>query len=225
MKVFYDLEFHERGRDVPMTLVSIALVPEDGRTPLYRVNAEALSTLMRNPWLVVNVVPELPIDGTVPLFGTPTILSWDEKHDDYQYVAVLDQIQADVLAYLQDIPDLELWADYGAYDHVILCQLLGTMNELPAGIPMWTHEFRQLLEQYPGRPVRRQDSAHPHHALYDALWLKDAYRDLMGDRIVEGYEIDEIDSRVFASDSGVTNPVPAVIVNEPKSTTKVGDPW
>jgi hypothetical protein len=40
-------------------------------------------------------------------------------------------------------PDVELWANYGAYDHVCLAQLWGRMIDLPEGVPMFTCDIQQ----------------------------------------------------------------------------------
>ena len=42
-----------------------------------------------------------------------------------------------------EVPHVELWADWGAYDHVALCQLWGRMIDLPEGVPMWTNDLRR----------------------------------------------------------------------------------
>jgi hypothetical protein len=172
VKVFYDCEFIERGNQLPIQLVSIALVPEDGRQPLYRINAESLSNVTRHPWLAAFVVPQLPIASGNFIFD------WDKEHPDYPYVAVLDQVAADVLKYMSEIEDIELWGYYSAYDHVVLCQLFGSMSELPPGIPMWTHDIMALIETR-SHYILPPDPEPNHHALYDALWTKEAYERLM----------------------------------------------
>lgn len=63
---------------------------------------------------------------------------------------------------------VELWADYGAYDHVVLAQLFGTMMDLPDGVPMFTHELRQLWEDA-GRP-EEPEQQDEHNALADARY-------------------------------------------------------
>lgn len=168
MRVFYDCEFVERGRDLPIQLVSIGLIRDNG-DELYRINPECLSNVSKHPWLSVNVGPYLPIKAS------PGILAWDEEHPEYQYVSMsLDGLIDDVRAFLQATPSLELWAYYGAYDHVVLCQLFGSMAELPAGIPMFTHDVQQLIEMFPQTPL----PAEPwkiHHAMDDARWTRDAF--------------------------------------------------
>jgi hypothetical protein len=71
---------------------------------------------------------------------------------------------------------VELWADYAAYDHVVLAQLFGTMMNLPAHIPMWTHDFQQELERLDIDPVALPDSSGVlHNALGDALKLREQW--------------------------------------------------
>ena len=55
---------------------------------------------------------------------------------------------------LRDRPgeQLELWAWYAAYDHVVLAQLWGAMPALPREIPRFTKDLRQLWDDR-GRPT------------------------------------------------------------------------
>lgn len=169
MRIFYDCEFVERGRELPIQLVSIGMVDEDGRR-LYRINEECLSAVTRHPWLNKFVVPFLPI--ATPVQG---IFEWDTKHEEYEFVSALDRLAADVLEFIRAVPNPELWAYYGAYDHVVLCQLFGSMAELPAGVPMFTHDLQQHWEMFGyGRPLPAEPW-NAHHAMYDAEWCRDAY--------------------------------------------------
>lgn len=182
MRIFYDCEFVERGRDLPIQLVSIAMVREDGYE-LYLINQEALSNVVRHPWLSLNVVPELPIR-----FDDPYIFEWDKEHEDYDNVMALDSMPPLILDFLAKGLEgqVELWAWYGAYDHVVLCQLFGAMGELPAGVPMFTHELAQLAEEHPQvvlppQPIRR------HNAIHDARWVREAFKridDVRNSRVI-----------------------------------------
>lgn len=137
MKIFYDTEFLEDGRTIE--LISIGMVAEDGRE-LYAVNADMpADRILRHDWLRANVVPSLPFirhDGIKPL-RKPFL---DMTHPN---VHPRTQIAADVRDFIQATPEVELWAWYGAYDHVALCQLWGSMIDLPPGIPMFTQDLRQ----------------------------------------------------------------------------------
>jgi hypothetical protein len=64
---------------------------------------------------------------------------------------------------------IDLWANYGAYDHVCLMQLWGPMIAKPSFLPMWTHDLQQELERLGGpfgdEPVQEEGE---HNALADA---------------------------------------------------------
>ena len=166
MRIFYDAEFVERGPDIPIRLVSIGMVRDDGAM-FYAVNAECLSDVARHPWLSINVWPHLP--ALAPNAG---ILEWDKEHPDYPAVLPRDAISKLVREFITEVSDPELWAWYGAYDHVGLCQLFGSMAELPAGIPMYTNELVQEWKRL-GRPELPPERGNTHHALVDAYWAQE----------------------------------------------------
>lgn len=171
MKIYYDTEFIEDGRTIE--LISIGMVAEDGRE-YYAVNRDApWKRIREHEWLMANVVPHLPRG-----FGEAR-QHWP-KH---QLVDVNDErvkarplIAAEVSRFLlgEDLynrPDLELWAWYGAYDHVVLAQLFGRMIDLPAGVPMWTNDVRQECARLDD-PKMPEQTGTAHNALDDARHVK-----------------------------------------------------
>ncbi|KIF66293.1 hypothetical protein HY68_36950 [Streptomyces sp. AcH 505] len=174
----YDLEFLEDGHTIEV--ISIGMVADDGRE-YYAVNSDApWDRIKENDWLVRNVLPSLPMTGKRALDSycaqSPNIHPrppldmvgpdlGDTRVKPHQVIAneVRDFIQA------TDTAEPQLWADYGAYDHVALCQLWGTMMQLPAGVPMWTHDLRQEIERLGVDPagLPSQESG-VHNALADA---------------------------------------------------------
>lgn len=172
MRVFYDVEFVERGPQLPIQPISFGFVREDGEE-LYVINEESLSNLMRHPWLSINVAPSLPIQDDQRSEGH-FITQWDVNHAEYANVLALDFLVQTVYKFLVETPSLELWAYYGHYDHVVLCQLFGSMADLPPGIPMWTHELQQVIESDPGVVLPPQPLV-THHALLDARWNHEAF--------------------------------------------------
>jgi hypothetical protein len=168
VRFFYDTEFVENGRTIE--LVSIGMVAEDGRE-FYAVSSEFdVVALHRNPWLVKNVWPSLP--HTKGVGGRRCRCG--HGHLDVNDPAVRPRAQ--IARAIQNFlltggPDPELWADYGAYDHVALCQLYGSMANLPAGMPMWTHDLRQLVEQA-GNPDLPEQTEGLHNALEDARHVR-----------------------------------------------------
>lgn len=159
----YDCEFLEDGRTID--LISIGIVCEDGRE-YYAVNADMpIKRIRKHQWLMDNVVPSLPKPAG----------DWNNHMPrnwlfDYHNPAVKkrDRIATEVRDFLlaEDIP--QLWADHGAYDHVVLAQLWGPMIKLPSGIPMWTHDIQQALERAPEGFQPPEQAEGLHNALEDA---------------------------------------------------------
>ena len=142
--MFYDLEFGVTAPEV--TFVSIGVVAEDGRE-FYAVSSE-FDPLAVHPWVRENVLPQLPPAST-----------WRSRR----------QIREELLEFFG--PDPVLWAWFGAYDHVAMCQLWGQMPELPRAIPRFTLDVRQLWEHLGRPPLPRQESG-LHDALADARHVK-----------------------------------------------------
>jgi 3' exoribonuclease, RNase T-like len=174
MRIFYDCEFIEDGHTIG--LISIGLVAEDGRE-YYAVNSEApWDRIKENDWLVRNVLPSLPVDGRKSLdaylahspssFPRPGI-SFVGPDVTNTCVKPHQVIANEVRDFILATPDRSLWAWYGAYDHVVLCQLWGTMISLPDGIPMWTNDLKQECQRL-GNPQVPEQGPGEHNALADA---------------------------------------------------------
>jgi len=152
-KIFYDTEFLEDGKTID--LISIGMVNELGEE-YYAVNEDMpMDRIVDHEWLMENVMPHLPTLND-------------------SCIKPARQIAEEVKEFITRHPDPRLWAWYGAYDHVVMCQLFGTMVGLhDTGIPMWTNDLRQLID---GMPVRlpKQEST-KHNALEDAKWVKSSY--------------------------------------------------
>jgi hypothetical protein len=164
VKIFYDTEFIENGQTID--LVSIGMVAEDGRE-LYAISEEFNeANLVANPWLLKNVWPSLPVKRC------PTgHRCWshgnghlDSDHPDVQPRARIARM---VQAFITLTPEPELWAWYGAYDHIALCQLWGRMIDLPDVVPMWTNDLKQEAMRL-GNPTMPKQAEGEHNALADA---------------------------------------------------------
>jgi hypothetical protein len=169
MRIWYDCEFVENGRTID--LVSIGMVTEDGRA-LYRVLDEpnVISRAVARPWLRDNVIKHLP----VRLEGDCGAWAWDREHADWPKVTRRGEVRADVQLLIASTPEPELWAWYGAYDHVCYAQLFGRMIDLPPGFPMWTNDLRQEVQRL-GNPQLPEGNQAEHHALADAFDLRDRH--------------------------------------------------
>jgi hypothetical protein len=166
MKIFYDTEFLEDGRTID--LISIGMVREDGEE-YYAVSEDAATRKLRrrirkHDWLMANVVPSLP-----KFHGDANLYAPDRWLFNYSDPCVKSRggIAREVRDFIVATPDPELWASYGAYDHVVLCQLWGSMVDLPQGVPMWTNDLQQESGRL-GNPELPEQAAGKHNALEDA---------------------------------------------------------
>lgn len=150
MKIWFDTEFIEDGHIIG--LLSIGAVREDGRE-FYAEIAET-DRDQANDWVKANVLPRL----TGPVMPRA-------------------EAATKLVEFAGDEP--EFWAYFCSYDWVALCQMYGTMMDLPAGWPMFCRDLKQsAMEQ--GVPnlqeaVPQQDE---HNALADARWTREAWRHL-----------------------------------------------
>lgn len=157
MKYFFDTEFHEDGRTID--LISIGVVADDGRE-LYREDfSYDLTRALGHEWLRRNVVPHLT------------------RAKDH--LKTRAHIRDDLLAFVGDDPKPEFWAYYADYDWVALCQLFGTMMDLPAHFPKWCRDLKQLSWSLGSPEHPKQADGAEHNALHDARWNRDLYDFLM----------------------------------------------
>jgi hypothetical protein len=143
-RYFYDCEFIEDGRLID--LVSIGMVDEHGRE-FYAVSTE-FDDSRALPWVRRNVLDKLP---------SPADRAWRSR----------ERIRDDIYAFMTEPgEEIELWAWYAAYDHVVLAQLWGAMPALPREIPRYTKDLRQRWDDL-GQPPLPTASGR-HDALVDA---------------------------------------------------------
>lgn len=150
MRAWLDTEFIEDGRTID--LMSVGMVREDG-LQFYRENA-GCDLSRASSWVRENVIPHLR--GGV-----------DREPR--------SAIARDIVAFAGEAP--EFWAYYAAYDWVALCQLFGTMMDLPKGWPMFCLDVQQEAHV---RGIRDLDKVivrigPEHNALADAQWTQRAW--------------------------------------------------
>lgn len=160
MRIYYDTEFIDTGTTID--LISIGMVREDGEE-LYCVadDRDVITRAVEDEWLRKNVVPSLPV-----LVSGDRIF-WDDNHPDRSKVMDRYQIMRSVRAFVLTTKQPELWAWYGAYDHVAIAQLFGRMHDLPEGFPMCTFDLKQEHVRL-GSPRLPRQAEGEHNALQDA---------------------------------------------------------
>jgi hypothetical protein len=193
MRYFYDFEFLEDGHTIDP--ISVGVVAEDGRE-FYAVNRSAYwDRICKHSWLRENVLPHLPMndDGfSTFLTGSPLDISRPEvKYRNQIADDLLDFFLADGLGTSRRVR--ELWAWFGSYDHVALCQLWGRMIDLPDGIPMFTHDIKSLAERLGNPKLPAQPKSGLHNSLADARHNKVVFDHLLK---LEASQIAEASARV-----------------------------
>jgi hypothetical protein len=149
MRYWFDTEFIEDGKTID--LISIGIVSEDGRE-FYAQNSECDHS-RASDWVKENVIAKLA----------------PRKHD----LLSLAAIRSGVLDFVGATKP-EFWAYFADYDWVVLCQLFGTMMDLPKGWPMYCRDVKQLCDDL-GNPDLPAQMEGEHHALADARWTREAW--------------------------------------------------
>ena len=180
---FYDTEFHEMGGKWPIEAISIGAKRRRGGEPYYAIfdDFDMFSAWHdKGPnndyWLRENVLKKLPlvkrdngelwVDGD----GTPVL---DDRH---AAVKSRQVIRTQLERYFRLGEDIKrrVWAWYADYDHVVLSQIWGTMSQLPEGMPMFTHDLKQVVDMA-GNPAMPKQQGDAHNALDDAEHLEQMF--------------------------------------------------
>lgn len=146
MKIWFDTEFIEDGKTID--LLSIGAEAEDGS--LFYAESSECDRSRASPWVVENVFPHLTPD---------TSLTREEIAVGFREFAGYRP---------------EFWAYYADYDWVVLCQLYGTMMQLPKGWPMYCRDIKQFCDSI-GNPKLPEQGNGEHNALLDARWARTAH--------------------------------------------------
>lgn len=151
MKIWFDTEFIEDGKTID--LISIGMVREDG-AKLYLENTDCDHT-KASEWVRENVLCHLSGHRVA-----------------FPRLVIAERVQA----FAGEKP--EFWGYYADYDWVVLCQLYGTMVQLPKSWPMFCRDVKQLACDC-GDPLLPPQEGEEHHALADAEWTRKAWDFLM----------------------------------------------
>lgn len=169
-RIWYDAEF-VRCTHGPR-LISLGMVREDG-AKLYAINANMpLGPISRNPWLMANVVPHLPL-------RTGGRGAWDRGHPDFEeHVLTEQQIAQQVASFIDGLGEtVQLWSWCAGQDHHVLTSLWRwDWDAYPLCMPTYTADLQQELDRLglPGSKVPPpRNLSKVHHALFDAEHHRD----------------------------------------------------
>lgn len=173
MKYYFDTEFIENGATID--LISIGIAAEDGR--LYHAQNKECKFKSASDWVWRNVFPRLkhfdmrgdrscnePSKMSQPLTGAcnadcPWRYHWEIRNEVREFCDP------------SKFGKPEFWSYYGDYDWVAICQLFGTMMELPKGWPMLALDVKQFCVSL-GDPELPKFNNATHSALDDAIEIK-----------------------------------------------------
>lgn len=151
MRYWIDTEFIEDGKTID--LLSIGIVAEDGRAYYAECDTDRSKASL---WVQENVIPHLQ----------------SETHMLEPRAQMAEMIRQFCDPQVHGKP--EFWGYYADYDWVVLCQLFGTMMDLPKGWPMYCRDIKQLCDER-GNPKLPSVGKDEHHALADARWNRAAW--------------------------------------------------
>jgi hypothetical protein len=144
---FLDTEFYEDGELIHP--ISLGLVCEDGRE-LY-LEFQFDESIVSN-WVRDNVV---------------CYLEWEPEDR-----LTRQEAAKRVLEFVGE-GKLEFWAYFADYDWIVMCQMFGTMMDLPENFPKYCMDLQQWWVQQ-GRPFKAKlfppQPTNRHNALADAKW-------------------------------------------------------
>jgi 3'-5' exoribonuclease-like protein len=182
MKIWLDTEFVDDGHTID--LISIGMVREDGRE-LYLQSADFVPHVA-SQWVKDNVIAHLKMCPYTSSSGISRQLR-DHKHG--KCVPTMNeperwqcpwrthlQICHEVQAFVgNEKPVFIGWCS--AYDWVALCQLFGTMMDIPSHWPHYIRDVQYLMDicGLSDNDIPQQQGT-AHNALEDARHIRDIYQ-------------------------------------------------
>lgn len=174
MNIWLDTEFMEKGRTQTVKLVSAAFVASNGKS-LYVVITDA-PVHEANDFVREHVLPYVDLPPS-EAFPRSRAASWKRTIGDITYVRCSRRDAGQVITawVAEQTKSPVFWAWYADYDWVAICQLHGSMVELPSNWPRFCRDVRQLADERRGkdgweayRDKHMPKGLPPHHAFPDA---------------------------------------------------------
>jgi len=175
-RYFVDTEFIEDGKTID--LISIGIVCEDGRE--YYAQLCEYDPRKASSWVKENVLRNIVFCP-----------NYSDLADSQPYLHRDGQCLNPDRSFLKECPwrdrtylqheikqffnseKIELWSWCGSYDHVALCQLFGTMVDVPSQFPHYIKDLQYVLDEHGiSDDELPQQEGRAHNALYDAKHIE-----------------------------------------------------
>lgn len=180
IKIFFDTEF--TGLHSNTTLISLGMITENSHTFYAEFTDYAYGQL--DPWLKENVIANLKFNEDKEFCRT---------EDSYpSSVSIKDNesnIKEELIKWLSQFDQIEMWSDCLAYDWVLFCEIFGGALNIPKNIYYIPFDLCTLFKVKGMDPnVNRKEFyegyghkiiGNQHNALYDATLIRDCYELLM----------------------------------------------
>jgi hypothetical protein len=173
-KIFFDTEF--TGLHQNTTLISIGLVSECGKTFYAELNDYDKNQI--DDWLKDNVIKNL-------YFNDIHDVTYILKNNTIEMKANLLNLKKELIQWLSQFENIEMWSDCLAYDWVLFNNIFGTAFDIPKNIYYIPFDICTLMKIKNVDPdVNREefcrvDNPKKHNALWDAQVIKMCYDKLI----------------------------------------------
>ncbi|MEX3710871.1 3'-5' exoribonuclease [Cytobacillus horneckiae] len=188
MKLFLDSEF--TGLHKNTTLISLGLVAENGKSFYAEFTDYDVNQL--DDWLVENIIDDLVFIHTTKekFYGIDKYNNVIETNvnGDKEYIV------KELVEWLNQFDDIEIWSDCLAYDWVLFNDLFGHAFNLPKNIYYIPFDICTLFkvrgidpdisrEEFSGYKGNGGLTDYKHNALHDARVIKACYEKLMNIKV------------------------------------------
>ena len=159
-RIYFDTEFYEDGNTIELISIGMVMEQEGKVKTFYAETLQSEFLAKQTPFLEENLLPGLK-GG--------------------EYVKSNDDLANSIIKFVNPNPkfddrSIEFWAYYASYDWVALCQIFGTMMDLPVGWPQYCHDLRQTLDHGMLQSIKQHDTFLAHNALNDAMWNYETHK-------------------------------------------------
>ncbi len=169
-KIFFDTEF--TGLHQGTTLISIGLISECNKK-FYAEFSDYDKTQV-DDWIEENVIKKLILQGS------PVDLPNDKR-----VVGDTAFIRQNLLEWLEQFDEVEMWSDCLSYDWVLFCQIFGHAFKIPKNVYYIPFDISTLFKIKGLDPnINREEFAckekeQKHNSLWDAELIKLCYEKLL----------------------------------------------